>query len=174
MDRLRSSAGSTAYRRAWASDAPDDIAALFTEDVRYAPYPWPRGTGLAGSRSRGAEVVERGDSKAGWRFDHEIVASTAIRRSSKAGPTTTRPTRRRTRTRTPTSGSCASPPTAEPGSSTSGGCSARGRTTARPAERRRRIANEPAALGATGSSCGGWRRVRPGDAPSSSGRRTRR
>lgn len=63
------------YRRAWASDAPDDIAALFTEDVTYSPYPWPR----EDNAWRGRDLVirkwtERGDSGAGWRFDHEILA----------------------------------------------------------------------------------------------------
>lgn len=63
------------YRRAWTSDAPDDIAALFTEDVTYSPYPWPR----EDNGWRGRELViqkwtERGDSGGGWRFDHEIVA----------------------------------------------------------------------------------------------------
>lgn len=64
-----------AYRRAWASDAPDDISALFTEDVSYSPFPWPRGE----RAWRGRDLVvknwiERGDSQLGWRFDHDILA----------------------------------------------------------------------------------------------------
>jgi uncharacterized protein (TIGR02246 family) len=64
-----------AYRKAWASDAPEDIAALFTADATYSPFPWPR----AGEPWRGRETIvekwiERGDSKVGWRFEHEVLA----------------------------------------------------------------------------------------------------
>jgi ketosteroid isomerase-like protein len=75
MDRSVVERWMASYRRAWASDAPDDIAALFTEDVRYAPYPWPRGTRAWQGRDLVVKKwIERGDSGAGWRFDHEIVA----------------------------------------------------------------------------------------------------
>jgi ketosteroid isomerase-like protein len=63
------------YLRAWKSDDPQDIAALFTEDVTYSPHPWPRES----NRWHGRETVvrnwiERGDSKFGWRFEHEVLA----------------------------------------------------------------------------------------------------
>ena len=75
MDRADVERWMDAYRKAWSSDAPDDIAALFTEDVVYSPYPWPRGE--RGWRGRDRVVsgwIERGDSGVGWRFDHQIVA----------------------------------------------------------------------------------------------------
>ena len=63
------------YLRAWKSDDPQDIAALFTEDVTYSPHPWPRDT----NRWVGRDTVirkwlERGDSKLGWRFEHDVLA----------------------------------------------------------------------------------------------------
>lgn len=75
MDRPAVEQWIAAYRRAWASDAPADIAALFTEDATYSPYPWPRDR----EPWRGRDVIianwtERGDSGAGWRFDHEVLA----------------------------------------------------------------------------------------------------
>lgn len=75
MDRTAVEAWIDAYRRAWSSDDPAEIAALFTEDVSYSPFPWPRD----GRAWRGRDLVvrkwiERGDSKATWRFEHEILA----------------------------------------------------------------------------------------------------
>ena len=60
------------YRRAWASDDPGDIAALFTEDATYLPSPF--GTPWVGREAIVEEWINRGDSKAEWRFEHEIVA----------------------------------------------------------------------------------------------------
>lgn len=63
------------YLRAWKSDAPDDIAALFTEDAAYSPYPWPRDREPWTGRDGIVEQwIGRGDSKIRWRFEHEIVA----------------------------------------------------------------------------------------------------
>jgi hypothetical protein len=64
-----------AYSKAWASDAPGDIEALFTEDATYSPFPWPRER----EPWRGRDTIvrkwqERGDSKFGWRFEHRILA----------------------------------------------------------------------------------------------------
>lgn len=75
MDRPGVERWIEAYRRAWATDAPDDIAALFSEDVTYSPYPWPRDR----EPWRGRETVVRnwigrGESGAGWRFEHRILA----------------------------------------------------------------------------------------------------
>ena len=64
-----------AYLRAWKSDDPQDIAALFTEDVTYSPHPWPRDSNLWQGRDMVVRKwIERGDSKFGWRFEHEVLA----------------------------------------------------------------------------------------------------
>jgi len=64
-----------AYRRAWASDDAADIAALFTEDATYKPYPWRReAVGWQGRGEIIARWMEHGDAKIGWRFEHETLA----------------------------------------------------------------------------------------------------
>jgi uncharacterized protein (TIGR02246 family) len=64
-----------AYRRAWETDSPDDVAALFTEDAVYSPFPWPRGARQwQGRDTIVSKWIGRGDSKIGWRFDHRILA----------------------------------------------------------------------------------------------------
>ena len=75
MDRSEVEHWLAGYLRAWKSDDPQDIAALFTEDVTYSPHPWPRDR----DRWVGRETVirkwlDRGDSKFGWRFEHEVLA----------------------------------------------------------------------------------------------------
>lgn len=61
------------YVRAWESDDPTDIAALFTEDATYLTHPFREPW-----RSRDTIVanwIERGDSGGGaWAFEHEILA----------------------------------------------------------------------------------------------------
>ena len=75
MDRQGVERWIESYRKAWGSDAPEDIAALFTEEVTYSPYPWPRGENRwVGRDAVIAKWIGRGDSKIGWRFDHEILA----------------------------------------------------------------------------------------------------
>lgn len=63
------------YRRAWATDDAADIGALFTDDATYSPFPWPREKNAWHGRDT---IVQRwqghGDSKIGWRFEHEILA----------------------------------------------------------------------------------------------------
>jgi ketosteroid isomerase-like protein len=62
-----------AYRRAWASDDPTDIAALFTEEATYSPAPFAKTW-----RGRDAiveEWIRRGDSGAEWAFEHEVLAA---------------------------------------------------------------------------------------------------
>jgi SnoaL-like domain len=60
------------YRRAWTTDDPADIAALFTEDASYSPWPFSQ------SWHPRDQIVDkwigRGDSKRGWQFDHDILA----------------------------------------------------------------------------------------------------
>ena len=61
------------YRRAWKTDDPGDIAALFTEDATYSPSPFSESW-----RGRDAivdEWIKRGDSAALPAFEHEIVAA---------------------------------------------------------------------------------------------------
>ena len=63
------------YRTAWSTDDPADVAALFTEDATYSPYPWPRGQRNWTGRDAIVEKwIGRGDSKIGWRFDHQVLA----------------------------------------------------------------------------------------------------
>jgi uncharacterized protein (TIGR02246 family) len=75
MDRSDVERWIAGYRQAWTTDDPADIAALFTEDATYSPFPWPRGQNVW--HGRGA-IVEQwiglGDSKTRWRFEHEILA----------------------------------------------------------------------------------------------------
>jgi hypothetical protein len=63
------------YLRAWTTDTAEDIEALFTEDVTYSPYPWPRdGNRWEGRDAVVSKWIGRGDSKVGWRFEHRILA----------------------------------------------------------------------------------------------------
>jgi ketosteroid isomerase-like protein len=75
MDRSAVEAWVAAYRHAWMTDDPDDIGALCTDDATYSPYPWPRDRRPWTGRE---EIVEKwvshGDSKIGWRFEHEVLA----------------------------------------------------------------------------------------------------
>jgi ketosteroid isomerase-like protein len=75
MDRSGVEAWMAQYRKAWSSDDPQEIAALFTEDATYSPYPWPREKNRWEGRDT---IVQRwighGDSKLNWRFEHEILA----------------------------------------------------------------------------------------------------
>jgi hypothetical protein len=62
-----------AYRRAWETDDPADIAALFIEDATYSPSPFSESW-----RGRDAivdEWIKRGDAAALPAFEHEIIAA---------------------------------------------------------------------------------------------------
>ncbi|HEX6654666.1 MAG TPA: nuclear transport factor 2 family protein [Candidatus Limnocylindria bacterium] len=75
MDRAGVDQWVEGYKRAWKSDRREDIEALFTEDVAYSPYPWPRGARQWQGRDKViAKWQERGDSKIGWKFDHNVLA----------------------------------------------------------------------------------------------------
>jgi uncharacterized protein (TIGR02246 family) len=75
MDRADVERWIEQYRRAWKSDDPDEIAALFTEDATYSPYPWPRDrNSWEGRETIVAKWIGHGDSKVGWRFEHEVLA----------------------------------------------------------------------------------------------------
>ncbi len=75
MDRAAVERWIEGYRSAWSTDDPADIGALFTEDAAYSPFPWPRGKNAWHGRDT---IIERwrghGDSKIGWRFEHEVLA----------------------------------------------------------------------------------------------------
>lgn len=60
------------YREAWTSDAAEDIAGLFTRDVRYftAPYCEP----LRGVDDVAAYWVGERESGIPWTFTHEVLA----------------------------------------------------------------------------------------------------
>jgi uncharacterized protein (TIGR02246 family) len=72
QDRAAVDAWLAAYRRAWHTDDPAEIAALFTEDATYAP--WPFSKAWVGRDSIVSRWVERGDSKAPWQFDSQVLA----------------------------------------------------------------------------------------------------
>ena len=61
-----------AYRHAWGTDDPDDVAALFTEDATYSP--WPFSKPWEGRDAIIARWIERGDSRNPWIFDAEVLA----------------------------------------------------------------------------------------------------
>lgn len=63
------------YLKAWASDDPSDVTALFTEDARY--YTEPYSKPWEGSDRIAREWIARGDANEKWTFEHEVVAETA-------------------------------------------------------------------------------------------------
>jgi uncharacterized protein (TIGR02246 family) len=60
------------YERAWSTDDPAEIAALFTAEARYftAPYGQP----LVGKQEIAEWWVEQGEHSLRWTFEHRIVA----------------------------------------------------------------------------------------------------
>lgn len=71
-DRAAIESWLSAYRHAWETDDPDDVAALFSEDATYSP--WPFSKSWEGRDTIVAKWIERGDSKNPWRFDSEVLA----------------------------------------------------------------------------------------------------
>ena len=61
------------YLRAWESNDPEEIGALFTEDARYytAPFrePW------SGRDAIVAEWLDRKDDPGDWAFQYEVMAA---------------------------------------------------------------------------------------------------
>src|SRR5512135_1855695 len=72
MERSDLAAWLDAYRHAWTTDDPADIAALFTEEATYSP--WPFSTPWIGRDVIVAKWIARGDSQRTWQFEHEILA----------------------------------------------------------------------------------------------------
>jgi ketosteroid isomerase-like protein len=62
------------YLRAWSSNAPDDIRALFTEDARYFTDPWT--DPWSGRDSIVEEWIKRDDQPGTWEFTWSPVAVT--------------------------------------------------------------------------------------------------
>jgi hypothetical protein len=62
------------YLRAWTSNAPDDIRALFTEDARYLTDPWREG--VRGQDAIVEDWTTRGDEQGTWEFSWSPVAVT--------------------------------------------------------------------------------------------------
>jgi uncharacterized protein (TIGR02246 family) len=60
------------YLVAWASDDPEDVAALFAEDATYATSPWS--TPWIGREAIVAKWIEHGDSQTEWSFTWDVVA----------------------------------------------------------------------------------------------------
>jgi ketosteroid isomerase-like protein len=61
-----------AYRHAWSTDDPDEIATLFSEDVRYftAPYREP----LDGIASVSGYWLGEHEGEIPWSFEYQVVA----------------------------------------------------------------------------------------------------
>lgn len=61
-----------AYRHAWSSDDPAEVAALFTGDVRYhtAPYHPP----LAGIPAVRDYWIGEGEGEIPWSFEYQVLA----------------------------------------------------------------------------------------------------
>jgi hypothetical protein len=59
------------YLRAWASNEPDDIRALFTDDAEYRTEPWVPPT--VGSDAIVAQWLERSDEPGTFSFRAEIA-----------------------------------------------------------------------------------------------------
>jgi len=60
------------YLKAWASDDPRDVAALFAEDARY--YTEPYAEPWEGRDEIVRQWIDRGDSATEWSFEYDVVA----------------------------------------------------------------------------------------------------
>lgn len=61
------------YLRAWRSNEPDDIRALFTPDAEYRVNPWTEP--LAGREAIVAGWLDRRDEPGSFTFRYEVVAT---------------------------------------------------------------------------------------------------
>ena len=61
-----------AYRHAWTTDDPEEIASLFTDDVRYftAPYRQP----LEGIAAVSGYWIGEKESDVPWSFEYQVLA----------------------------------------------------------------------------------------------------
>lgn len=60
------------YVRAWRSDDPADVRALFTVDAEYYPHPFR--DPWRGREAIVREWIDRGDSRIEWDWDHRVIA----------------------------------------------------------------------------------------------------
>jgi hypothetical protein len=60
------------YRSAWASDDPDEIAGLFSADVRYFTAPYR--DAISGREAVQAWWREEKESQIPWTFEYEVIA----------------------------------------------------------------------------------------------------
>jgi hypothetical protein len=60
------------YRKAWTSNAPDDIRALFTEDAEYLYHPWDEPT--VGADAIVESWLDGRDEPGDWEFEWHPVA----------------------------------------------------------------------------------------------------
>lgn len=72
MDREDLERWVQAYRRAWESNDPQDIAALFADDARY--YTEPFHDPVSGREAIVADWLERKDQPGDTEFRHEVMA----------------------------------------------------------------------------------------------------
>ena len=61
------------YLRAWESNAPDDIRALFTEDARY--FTAPEREPWVGAESIARGWLDRKDEPGTWSFRYEVLGT---------------------------------------------------------------------------------------------------
>lgn len=71
-DRAIVGAWMAGYLKAWSSNAPSDIEALFTPDAIYRPT--PHSEGWQGRDAIVAGWLARGDTPGTWSFEHTILA----------------------------------------------------------------------------------------------------
>jgi uncharacterized protein (TIGR02246 family) len=71
-DRATANAWIAAYLRAWSSNEPSDIEALFTPDATYRPT--PHSDGWRGREAIVAGWLERRDEPGTWSFEHKVIA----------------------------------------------------------------------------------------------------
>jgi ketosteroid isomerase-like protein len=71
-DRARAADWVGRYLRAWESNDPTDIAALFADDAIYRPT--PQSDGWRGRDAIVREWLGRKDDPGGWEFEHEVLA----------------------------------------------------------------------------------------------------
>jgi len=62
-----------AYRRAWTSNDPADIGALFTDDAEYLPTPWS--APWSGRETIVRRWLGRRDEPGTWTFESEVLAT---------------------------------------------------------------------------------------------------
>ena len=73
LERPTVEAWVAAYRRAWTSNDPADIGALFTDDAEYLPTPWS--APWSGRETIVRRWLGRRDEPGTWSFRSEVLAT---------------------------------------------------------------------------------------------------